>query len=143
RPADAADPLVRDRPRLPDVAGGRVHDERSLAVHLDALGAVDTEGDLVRIDAGGDDEVVLQAAGTRVVGEVAGGGHAGGSERAGGGGGEGGGRGRRGVRPPGAGPLPAARARGFAPILSRRRTACPPWRSPSVRTASVDVRNAV
>ena len=70
RPARAADPLVCDRARLPDVAGSRVDDQGSLAVHLDALGAVDPEADLVRIDPGGDDEVVLQAAGTRVVHEV-------------------------------------------------------------------------
>src|SRR5262249_35508525 len=70
RPAYAADPLVRDRPWLPDVAGGRVHHERALAVHLDVIGAVDAETDLVRIDAGCNDEVVLQAAGARVVHEV-------------------------------------------------------------------------
>ena len=65
RPADAADPLVRDRPWLSDVARGRVHDEGPLAVHVDALGAVDAESDLVRIDAGCDDEVVLEPAGVQ------------------------------------------------------------------------------
>jgi len=35
------------------------------------------------------------------------------------------------------------RAAAFAPIRSMRRTACPPRRSPSVRTAAVDVRKVV
>src|SRR5262249_28611340 len=70
RPADAADPLVRDWPRLPDVAGRRVDDERSLAVHLDTLGTVDAEAYLVRIGPASDDVVVLERARAAIVDEV-------------------------------------------------------------------------
>ena len=70
RTPDAADSLVRDGAWLTDVAGGRVHDEGSLAVHLDPLGAVDAEPDPVRIGARRDDEVVLEPAWAAVVDEL-------------------------------------------------------------------------
>jgi hypothetical protein len=70
RPADAADPLVRDRSWLAHVAGGGVDDERALAVHLDAVGAVDAEADPARIRARRDHEVVLEPARPAVVHEV-------------------------------------------------------------------------
>jgi hypothetical protein len=47
-----------------------VHDEGSLAVHLDTLGAVDVETDPVRIGAASDDVVVLEPARAGVVHEV-------------------------------------------------------------------------
>jgi len=47
-----------------------VHDEGSVVVHLDQLGAVDAEPDPVRIGARRDDEVVLERPRASVVDEV-------------------------------------------------------------------------
>jgi len=70
RTASAGDALVRDRPCLANLSGRRAHDERALAVDLDALGTGDVEPDATRIGAWRDDEVVLEPARAGVVDEV-------------------------------------------------------------------------
>src|SRR5262249_58475136 len=67
---DAVDVLVDDGPRLAKVAGGGVRDEGPAAVDLEALAAVDGQGDGAGVCAGRDDEVVLEPVRSAVVHEV-------------------------------------------------------------------------